>query len=709
MQNEATCHRKNWPFVLGLVFLLGACSPAGRVMTAGVRQDRTAPPLSDACDHSASANPGADMEFGPGPSLEFYKMFFGPRDTSIGVATACFAPGTDEHVMAYVNEQELIDPIERYQLSGRWSGAQGTPRALTWSFVPDGLIISGGVGEAATASDLFARLDSLFAAQGGRATWINRFQLCFDRWSQLCGVTYTRITVGGNDWDDNAVWGSSGAAGLRGDIRLSMHNIDGGSGILAYNYFPANGDMVLDRSESWGSSSNVNRFLRNTIMHEHGHGLGISHVCPVSGTKLMEPFLNTGFDGLRLDEIRAGQRHYGDPSESNDSAGAATNIGTLVIGTPITKGTPLPNPPAGTSPTNSSTLSIDANAKTDFFKFHVDSAMQARVTVTPQGLTYLSGPQNGDGSCSAGTSVNSLAIADLAVDIIGTDGVTVLGTANATAAGSAETLSNVALSGTGDYYMKVYEANSPTESQLYTFTLSACTTITVDPPSLPGATVGQFYNQALSASGGTGPYTFAVTSGSLPAGLTLSFGTLSGTPTGPAGTANFTITTTDTANSCTGNRAYALNVACPTVSLAPPSLSAATIGQPYNQAITASGANGSFTFAVTAGNLPPQIALSSGGNLTGTPASQVGTFNFTVTATDTSGCTGSQAYSISVACGLLGDSNNDGVVDGLDVQSQVNCLLGLAGPADYCGCADMGANGAVDDSDTPPFVDALVP
>jgi hypothetical protein len=458
--------------------------------------------------------------------------------------------------MAHFIELFPVEGDQRYQLTGRWSGAQGTPRALTWSFAPDGLSIPSGVGEPVANSELFARMDALFAAQGGRATWINRFQQCFDRWSQLCGVTYTRVTVGGNDWDDGAAWGSAGAAGLRGDCRISMKNIDGASNILAYNMFPSNGDMVIDRSENWSSSTNQHRFLRNTVMHEHGHGLGLLHVCPINSSKLMEPFLATGFDGPRHDDIRAGQRHYGDPSENNDSAGAATNIGTLVVGTPITKGIPLPNPPAGTSPANSSTLSIDANGKTDFFVFHVDSAVQASVTVTPQGLAYLSGPQNGDGSCSAGTNVNSLAIADLAVDIIDTNGLTVLGTANATAAGSAETLSNVALSGAGDYFVKVYEANAPIESQLYSFTLSAtpaCSAITVDPSSLPDATIGESYNQALSASGGTGPYTFAVTSGALPAGLSLASGVISGTPTGPAGTANFTITATVTADGCIGS------------------------------------------------------------------------------------------------------------------------------------------------------------
>jgi plastocyanin domain-containing protein len=65
--------------------------------------------------------------------------------------------------------------------------------------------------------------------------------------------------------------------------------------------------------------------------------------------------------------------------------------------------------------------------------------------------------------------------------------------------------------------------------------------------SLPGATVGEAYSQALAASGGTSPYTWSVQGGSLPSGLALSnSGTISGTPTA-AGTYSFTVRVTDAA------------------------------------------------------------------------------------------------------------------------------------------------------------------
>jgi len=175
-------------------------------------------------------------------------------------------------------------------------------------------------------------------------------------------------------------------------------------------------------------------------------------------------------------------------------------------------------------------------------------------------------------------------------------------------------------------------------------------TITVSPASLPAATVGSAYSQTISASGGTSPYTFSVTAGALPAGLTLaSTGALSGTPTA-GGTFNFTVQATD-ANSFTGTRAYTLTVNAPTISVSPTTLPAATVGSAYSQTISASGGTAPYSFAITAGSLPAGLSLASNGSLTGTPTAG-GTFNFTVTATDSSTgtgpYTGSRAYSLTV-------------------------------------------------------------
>jgi hypothetical protein len=87
-----------------------------------------------------------------------------------------------------------------------------------------------------------------------------------------------------------------------------------------------------------------------------------------------------------------------------------------------------------------------------------------------------------------------------------------------------------------------------------------CPAITLAPATLPNGTVAVAFSQTVSASGGTAPYSFAVTVGTLPSGLTLtSTGTVAGTPT-TAGTSTFTIQGTD-ANGCFAIRSFTISIA----------------------------------------------------------------------------------------------------------------------------------------------------
>ena len=178
----------------------------------------------------------------------------------------------------------------------------------------------------------------------------------------------------------------------------------------------------------------------------------------------------------------------------------------------------------------------------------------------------------------------------------------------------------------------------------------ACPVITVNPATLPNGVVGTPYSQTVSAVGGTGPYTFTVSSGALPNGLTLnaSTGVIAGTPTA-AGTFNFTITATDS-NGCPGSRPYSITMAgpqgCPVITVNPATLPPGVIGTPYSQTVTATGGTPPYTFAVSSGALPPGLTLNATtGVISGTPTT-AGQFNFTITATDATSCPGSRPYSI---------------------------------------------------------------
>jgi len=113
--------------------------------------------------------------------------------------------------------------------------------------------------------------------------------------------------------------------------------------------------------------------------------------------------------------------------------------------------------------------------------------------------------------------------------------------------------------GTFDYFCVVHDPMM--HGSIVVEGAPACGTITLTPGSLPGALKDGAYAQTVSASGGTAPYGFAVTTGALPTGLHIdgATGKISGTTTAD-GAFPFTVTATDS-RQCTGAQAYSVTVA----------------------------------------------------------------------------------------------------------------------------------------------------
>lgn len=174
---------------------------------------------------------------------------------------------------------------------------------------------------------------------------------------------------------------------------------------------------------------------------------------------------------------------------------------------------------------------------------------------------------------------------------------------------------------------------------------------------LPQGTVGSAYSQSFSTTGGTPPFTYAITAGAVPAGLSLSSGgTLSGTPSAQ-GTANFTVTVTDTSGPSQTNSlacSVVINAApivppaavAPTITTACP-LPNAVVGTAYSLTLAASGGATPYTFALAAGALPTPLTLSSGGVISGAPLHH-GSYHFTFRVTGSDGATSLKSCTMTV-------------------------------------------------------------
>jgi hypothetical protein len=160
--------------------------------------------------------------------------------------------------------------------------------------------------------------------------------------------------------------------------------------------------------------------------------------------------------------------------------------------------------------------------------------------------------------------------------------------------------------GSFPFTVALKDADGATDMQALTLTVAAAVSIAT--ASLPGGTVGVAYSQVLVAAGGTGAYTWSVSAGTLPPGLTLSAsGTITGTPT-RAGAAYFTVVAASGGSRATKPLAIAV-VSGLTVTTASP-IASGTVGAAYSQTFTAQGGTPPYTFQLS-GTLPAGLSFST--------------------------------------------------------------------------------------------------
>jgi len=154
--------------------------------------------------------------------------------------------------------------------------------------------------------------------------------------------------------------------------------------------------------------------------------------------------------------------------------------------------------------------------------------------------------------------------------------------------------------------------------------------VTITTTRLPNGTVGSVYSASVQASGGCTPYRWAVTSGSLPGGITKVVSStttslkLSGTPKTAAAYA-FTVAATG----CGGHVSsvsykIAIQATTATVRITTSTLPNAIVGHVYSAAVKASGGCTPYKWSIASGALPAGITATTSSsttslNLGGTP------------------------------------------------------------------------------------------
>ncbi len=443
--------------------------------------------------------------------------------------------------------------------------------------------------------------------------------------------------------NDTVIGGSCNCAGV---AYLGVFDLVGGS-----LYQPA----FISTAGTGGTA----RYLAETITHEVGHNLGLSHDGKTSGcgTGGLQPCEYYPGAGAWTALMGGGDKPISQWSKGEYPGATNTEDDFVVV---ADNGGPAPADDHGDTTATATALpaslpsgitgEITSTADVDMFSF-TSAGGATTFSVVPSGVN-----PNLDAKVSvynsAGTLVGSADPASAMVSADVASGLNATYTSGALTAGTYYVgvdgvgQGNIATTGYSDY------------ASVGRYSLSVATTAgpAVATTVLPDTVTGVGYRANLAAAGGTTPYTWSITGGSLPAGLTLGAdGALTGTPTGTAN-ATFTVRVSDSA-ARTATRTFTVAAG---VSVTTQNLPEATRGTAYSTNVAAAGGTGVYTWTVSSGSLPTGLAMSSAGVITGTPT-VAQTATFTVQATDGASRIGRRVVTITVAAPLTFSAINTSV------------------------------------------------
>lgn len=359
-----------------------------------------------------------------------------------------------------------------YVVADRWentasgsAGVRGEPVTLTWSLVPDGTPIADR-----GSSSLTKFLDVGFgvtqrSGEIAQRSWFPVLQAAFDRWSALGGVSFVY-----EPHDDGALLHSSqGALGVRGDVRLAAAPADGPGNSLASSQYPDGGDVVLDADEVArfaNAEANYLR-LRNVLMHEIGHALGLDHVVSSDASFLMEQSLSVSFDGPQLDDVRGLHFLYGDRFEralgdaGNGAAALAIPLGSIATSQAVSVGADAGSTTVRSSMTDFA--SISGRGDVDYYSFAVTAPLRIDVELKPRGGRYRQAAVGG-----IETLIDAGASSSLTLQLYDSNQSLIANLENPLR-GASEVLDDLLLPSAGTYFVRI--SGSRDRAQLYELTL----------------------------------------------------------------------------------------------------------------------------------------------------------------------------------------------------------------------------------------------
>ncbi|GEM_PF-2214491 len=194
-----------------------------------------------------------------------------------------------------------------------------------------------------------------------------------------------------------------------------------------------------------------------------------------------------------------------------------------------------------------------------------------------------------------------------------------------------------------------------TDLQPFTVVIApaSSTSVSIATTSMSTGTAGSPYSMRLTAVGGSGSYTWTLTGGSLPAGLSLdpSTGMITGVPV-EGGTFSLSFQVTDALGGM-DSRLFVLTIAAPPSVATPSPLAAGVIGAGYFKVVLGIGGVAPYGWAIVVPPGPGETGLPTGlavhalsGALSGIPTSAAGPYVFTVRLTDRNGSVATRQYTL---------------------------------------------------------------